>query len=49
MEKNLHTFTTARKDGILHEGEDITAIDSAFDKLNDLLHAFCARLDLHYF
>ncbi|PWA60761.1 uvrD-like Helicase, ATP-binding domain, P-loop containing nucleoside triphosphate hydrolase [Artemisia annua] len=42
MEKNLHTFTTARKDGILRGGEDITELDSAFDKLNDLLQAFCA-------
>ncbi|GJS01218.1 hypothetical protein Tco_0317726 [Tanacetum coccineum] len=42
MEKNLHTFTTARKDGILRVGEDITDLDSAFDKLNDLLQALYA-------
>ncbi|GKE30209.1 hypothetical protein Tco_1445593, partial [Tanacetum coccineum] len=40
LEKNLHTFTTARKDGMLREVEDITDLDGAFDKLNELLQAF---------
>ncbi|GKB64952.1 hypothetical protein Tco_0921138 [Tanacetum coccineum] len=42
MEKNLPTFTTACEDGILRGGEDITDLDGAFDKLNELLQAFVA-------